>query len=56
MIYKAVLSGMLSKEYLSQFKTEMDISQLLKDMHATHIRGTMREIIAMVASQSTFNP
>ena len=31
---QAVPSGMLSKEFLSQFKTEEDVSQFLKDLHA----------------------
>lgn len=31
---QAVPSEMLSKEFLSQFKSEEDVSQFLKDLHA----------------------
>ena len=31
---QAAASGMLSKEFLSEFKTEEDVSQFLKDLHA----------------------
>lgn len=31
--HHAVPSEMLSKEFLSQFKTEEDVSQFLKDLH-----------------------
>ena len=31
---KVVLDEVLSKEFLSQFKTEADVSQLLKQLHA----------------------
>lgn len=31
---QAVPAEMLSKEFLSQFKTEEDVSQFLKDLHS----------------------
>ena len=32
--HQVVPSGMLSKEFLNQFKAEQDVSKFLKDLHA----------------------